>query len=148
MKKITSKIPFQSTPPIVLWPPTISGTAQVGQTLGATPGVWQWKPVKYAYQWQNEGSNIGGATSSTYTLQASDLSALITVKVVATNGVGASLPAISALAGPVISTTAFYISQSTGLDTNAGTLAAPWKTIAKVNAQSFAAGSSVLFKRS
>lgn len=39
------------------------------------------------------------------------------------------------------------MSQSTGNDANAGTLAAPWQTVAKVNAQNFAPGTSVLFKR-
>jgi hypothetical protein len=34
-----------------------------------------------------------------------------------------------------------------GQDTNPGTFASPWKTLAKVNAQSFAACTSVLFKR-
>ena len=98
-------------------------------------------------KWENEGSPISGATSSTYVLQNSDLGALITVAVTAANNLGTSALALSALAGPVIGTTAYYVSSSAGLDTNPGTLAAPWKTIAKVNAKSFAPGTSVLFKR-
>ncbi|PZR89324.1 MAG: hemolysin, partial [Hyphomicrobiales bacterium] len=55
---------------------------------------------------------------------------------------------MSPLTAPVIGAMAFYVSNSTGLDTNSGTDSAhPWKTIAKVNAQSFARGTSVLFKR-
>jgi hypothetical protein len=147
MRKNATRISFQSTPPAALWLPAISGTMRVGNTLFATPGNWQGNPSHFAYQWQNEGSNISGATLSTYTLQASDLGCLITCMVTASNGSGASTPARSALAGPVIGATAFYVSSSTGSDSNAGTLAAPWKTIAHVNAQTFAPGTSVLFKR-
>src|SRR5579864_4364622 len=44
--------------------------------------------------------------------------------------------------------TAYYVSSSTGSDTNGGTSAAsPWQTIAHVNAQTFQPGDSVLFKR-
>jgi hypothetical protein len=127
--------------------PAISGTAQVGQTLTASAGTWTNSPASYANQWQNEGSPIAGATSATYIIQASDLGALITLQVIATNSAGASIPAVSPLGTPVISTTVFYVSQSTGNDSNAGTLAAPWQTVAKVNAQNFAPGTSVLFKR-
>ncbi len=41
----------------------------------------------------------------------------------------------------------FYISSSTGSDTNNGTSpSTPWKTIAKVNTQTFTPGASILFK--
>ena len=46
------------------------------------------------------------------------------------------------------STATYYVSSSTGNDTNAGTSAAgAWQTIAHVNSQTFAAGDSILFKR-
>ncbi|MFA6515164.1 MAG: peptidoglycan-binding protein [Candidatus Paceibacterota bacterium] len=42
----------------------------------------------------------------------------------------------------------FYVSYSTGLDTNDGTSpSTPWKTIAKVNSQTFTPGASILFKK-
>jgi len=44
--------------------------------------------------------------------------------------------------------TVYYVDFTTGLDTDSGlTEALAWKTIAKVNASSFSAGDSVLFKR-
>ena len=69
--------------------PTISGTAQVGQTLtAATTAIMDvdgLTNVSYAYQWirvdgGNE-TNILGATASTYTLVTADRGATIKVKV-------------------------------------------------------------------
>ncbi len=153
MRKINSKLPFVGgysinlAKPVNTALPTISGIVQVGQTLSASTGTWSNSPASWAYQWQNEGSAISGATAATYTLTSGDIGGLITVVVTATNLAGSSVPAISPLAGPTIGATVFYVSQSTGNDSNEGTLAAPWQTIAKVNAQSFAPGTSVLFKR-
>ncbi len=68
--------------------PTISGTAQVGQTLTAdTSGVTDsdgLTNVSYTYQWiGNDGTDtdISGATSSTYTLRAADEGSTIKVRV-------------------------------------------------------------------
>lgn len=48
----------------------------------------------------------------------------------------------------VASATTYYVSSSQGSDANAGTSsAAPWATIAHVNAQTFNPGDSVLFRR-
>jgi hypothetical protein len=46
----------------------------------------------------------------------------------------------------LVSATTYYVS-TTGLDTNPGTQAQPWKTIAKVNALSFSPDDFILFKR-
>ena len=66
--------------------PTISGTAQVGETLTAeTSGIADadgLTNVSYSYQWlSSRDTEIDGATSSTYTLQASDEGKTIKVKV-------------------------------------------------------------------
>jgi hypothetical protein len=46
------------------------------------------------------------------------------------------------------SATSYYVSSSTGSDTNSGTSAATaWATLAKVNGSSFAAGDTIYFKR-
>jgi hypothetical protein len=48
----------------------------------------------------------------------------------------------------VASAATYYVSSSTGSDTNNGTsTSTPWKTIAHVNAQTFLPGDSILFKR-
>jgi hypothetical protein len=81
--------------------PTVGGTAQVGQTLTASNGAWSGStPITYTYQWQLEGTNIAGATNSTYTLVAADLEHTLDVLVTATNGVGAQT-ATSAQTAPV-----------------------------------------------
>ena len=73
--------------------PTISGTAQVGQRLTADPsGIADADGLAnatFSYQWlSSRDTEIGGATSSTYTLQASDESKAITVQVSFTDDAG------------------------------------------------------------
>ena len=65
--------------------PTISGEAQVGQTLTAsTSGISDTDGltnVTYSYQWMADDTDIDGATSSTYTVQSSDNGKVIKVRV-------------------------------------------------------------------
>ena len=70
--------------------PTITGTAQVGQTLTAgTTGIMDddgLTGVSYTYQWirvatDNTETNIASATASTYTLVTADQGKMIKVKV-------------------------------------------------------------------
>src|SRR5207249_11513081 len=51
------------TPPSATSLPTISGTAQQGQTLSASTGSWSGTtPLSYAYQWQRCNSSGGSCT--------------------------------------------------------------------------------------
>ena len=65
--------------------PTITGTAQVGETLTAnTSGVADGdglSDVQYEYQWLADDAEIAGATGLTYTLAATDEGKAITVQV-------------------------------------------------------------------
>ena len=73
--------------------PTITGTAQQGQTLTASRGSWSGSPTAYAYRWQHcywRCSNIKGATGSSYPVQASDVGDTIDVVVTATNAGGSA----------------------------------------------------------
>lgn len=65
--------------------PAISGVPDEGEVLTAFEGVWSNEPTSFTYQWENAGTPIGGATSKTYTVQASDAGDDITVVVTATN---------------------------------------------------------------
>jgi hypothetical protein len=74
--------------------PTITGTAQVGQTLTASPGQWTNSPTASTYQWQHCDAGgsacaaIAGATASTYVVQPGDVGGTIRVTVTATGTVG------------------------------------------------------------
>ena len=63
--------------------PTISGTAQVGQTLTAsTSGIADANGLTnptYNYQWLADDAEIDGATSSTYTVQLSEKGKIIRI---------------------------------------------------------------------
>jgi hypothetical protein len=94
-------------PPASSAAPTITGTAQQGQTLTEHHGTWANSPAtSYTYQWQDcddSGcSAIPGAAGSTYTLQPSDVGEAIAVQETATNIGGVSQPASSARTSVVL----------------------------------------------
>lgn len=61
--------------------PTIQGTPALGQTLTVATGAWTPSDVGLVYQWLRNGVAIGGATATSYKLQASDVAAQISVQV-------------------------------------------------------------------
>lgn len=84
--------------------PIISGTAQEGQTVSCSSGVWAGStPISYAYKWKRNGNNITGATNADYILVSADVSQTITCEVTATNNAG-SASAISNSITPIAST--------------------------------------------
>ncbi|MDX6648302.1 MAG: hypothetical protein QOJ97_253 [Solirubrobacteraceae bacterium] len=94
-------------PPANQSTPTISGTAQDGQTLSTTYGSWSGTtPRTYSVQWQDcdsAGNNctaIAGATGSAYTLASSDVGYTVRAAVTASNAAG-SATAASAQTGIV-----------------------------------------------
>ncbi|MGH6844490.1 MAG: right-handed parallel beta-helix repeat-containing protein, partial [Methylocella sp.] len=83
--------------PVNMAVPTITGTAQVGQTLTASHGTWTNAPTSYTYQWKSSASGtIAGATAASYVPVTSDIGNTLTVSVVAANASGSSAPAASA----------------------------------------------------
>lgn len=80
--------------------PAISGTAQVGNSLTGSTGTWTGDvPMTFAYQWAKDAVDIGGATSSSYTVLAGDVGHTLTVRVAATNGVGSASATSSGASG-------------------------------------------------
>ena len=69
--------------------PVVSGNTWSGQTLSVNVGTWM-GAVSYTYQWKRDGSNIGGATGTTYGLVNGDISHDITCTVTATNTAGST----------------------------------------------------------
>lgn len=99
--KITRAVGSTLAPPVNTLLPTITGVAQVGEVLTATPGTWTGSPTPtLSYQWLRDGAIIPGATGTTYTLQAADETAEITVREVATNSKG-TVAVVSVEVGPV-----------------------------------------------
>ena len=93
---IVTGLPTTNPPPTNRSLPTISGTARQGQRLTASHGYWINSPTGYAYQWRRcdgAGSNctdVGGATSSTYTPVVADVDGTVRVTVTASNSYGSA----------------------------------------------------------
>jgi len=88
-------------------PPTISGTAALGQTLTENRGLWNNNPTSYSYQWEDcDGaasncSPITGATAQTYVPTPTDDRHTLSVQETASNASGARAGATSSPTPPV-----------------------------------------------
>ena len=82
--------------------PSITGTAQVGDTLTSSTGTWSGSPSSYSYAWKDCSAGtcttISGAstTSGSYLVASGDVGDTIEVAVTARNAGGQSAPATSA----------------------------------------------------
>ena len=103
--------------------PTISGTAQVGETLTAnTSGVADadgLSNVQYDYQWLADGADISGATNATYTLAATDEGKAIKLEVTFTDDAGNGEALTSAATDAVAAQPAEPPDKPRGLDATA-----------------------------
>ncbi|HET6864635.1 MAG TPA: Ig-like domain repeat protein [Solirubrobacteraceae bacterium] len=87
--------------------PGITGTPQQGNTLSVSNGTWNNNPTGFAYVWEDCNAfgtscvPITGATSSTYTLQASDVGDKILAQVTASNAGGQNSVSTGSV-GPVL----------------------------------------------
>jgi hypothetical protein len=92
----TATVPGKANAPAETSPPTVSGSAVVGQQLTATTGTWQGtEPISYAFAWQACNAAITscagtGKKGSTYTVGASDVGKRLRVNVTAKNTAGQS----------------------------------------------------------
>jgi hypothetical protein len=106
--------------PTIVTVPTISGTAQVGQTLTAFHGTWTHNPTSYTYQWANGSTGaIPGATGLTYVPTSSDVGFAIVVFVVAHNSGGNSTSIASGATAVVTASSGVPV--NTGLPGISGT---------------------------
>lgn len=65
---------------VKLVPPSITGTARIGQTLTVAPGTWIGGDA-YEYRWLRNGTVIAGATEATYLLAPAEDMAFVTAQV-------------------------------------------------------------------
>ena len=104
--------------------PTISGTAQVGETLTAnTSGIADadgLTNVRYEYQWLADDTEIAGATGSTYTLADADEGKAIKVEVIFTDDAGND-ESLTSAATDAVSAAPTPNSPATGAPTVSGT---------------------------
>ena len=115
-------VPGPNTPATGL--PTITGTAQVGETLTAdTTGIADGDGLHnaaFAYQWFAADADINGATASTYTLVAADAGKAIRVRVSFTDDAGNDEEMTSAVTGAVAAAPPPPNTPATGLPTITG----------------------------
>ena len=105
--------------------PTVSGTAQVGETLTAdTSGIADADGLTnatFTYQWLADDTDIAGATGSTYTLVEADEGKTVKVRVSFTDDAGNGETLTSEATDPVTATTQPN-SPATGAPTIRGTV--------------------------
>lgn len=99
--------PVIAQAPVCVGEPTITGPITIGGVLVVTNGNWLPVPTSYAYQWQrsldlSSWSNIGAATSTSYTITIGDTGYYFRCRVTATNALGSG-QANSNWLGPLIS---------------------------------------------
>ncbi|MGZ4201674.1 MAG: C1 family peptidase [Thermoleophilaceae bacterium] len=93
--------PNPPAPPVNDDPPTIGGSANVGNSLSESHGDWTNSPTTYTYQWQRgdaAGANfadIAGETGRTYKVSAADVGHTIRVEEWAGNAAGTGGPTAS-----------------------------------------------------
>jgi Subtilase family len=94
-------LPSKPAPPANEAAPTITGTAQHGQTLTEAHGSWTNEPSSFTYQWlrcDKEGNNcaaIAGAKAQTYLLAEADVGHTVRVSETAGNASGTAGPVTS-----------------------------------------------------
>jgi hypothetical protein len=96
------------TAPVNTARPSITGDAQVGETLTAEDGTWTNNPTSFAYQWQRcdaDGTGcaaISGSTAKTYGVRLLDLGFRLRVEVTAKNagGDGSALSGLTPIVDP------------------------------------------------
>lgn len=102
------------TPPRKSGTPSIAGIVAIDQTLSVTGLSWSPAASTVSYQWLRDGSSIGSATASTYTLRAADRGTRVSVLVTGQNASGATpvaitgvdLPALPVAVTPILTGTA------------------------------------------
>ena len=105
--------------------PTITGTAQQGDTLSVSNGNWDNDPTQFGYVWEDCDSTgtvcvpiSGAASANTYTVQSTDVGSTIEVVVTASNAGGGN-QATSGPDGPVLP--AAPVADTSGPPTISGT---------------------------
>src|SRR6202042_3420225 len=101
---VTAAPPPPPAAPVNTTAPTVSGSAQQGNTLSVSNGGWLGSPTGFRYSWLDCDANgqncaqIGGAAGRSYTLQQGDVGNTIEASVTATNAGGSTTATSNATA--------------------------------------------------
>jgi len=76
--------PTNTAPPVASF---VTGTGALGSVCTSTTGTWTGSPT-FTRQWLRSGTNIAGATATTYTLVAADSGNTISCRITGTNAGG------------------------------------------------------------
>ena len=92
---VAAAIASPAAAPVNVDPPTITGTARVGEVLTARNGTWDNAPTSYRYRWLrcNENGNscvLLAADGETYRIGQADVGRTLRVRVTAVNADGAT----------------------------------------------------------
>ena len=92
-----SGVAAEQAAPVNTSPPTVSGTAQVGQKLTGVKGEWSGSPKDYDLLWtrcdkDGGAAPLSGAEQATYMLKGVDVGNTLRFKVEAVNGDGRCSP--------------------------------------------------------
>jgi len=92
---VAAAIASPTAAPVNIDPPTITGTARVGEVLTAQNGTWENSPTEFRYRWLrcNGGGNncqLLAADGRTYNVAQADVGSTLRVRVTAVNADGAT----------------------------------------------------------
>jgi hypothetical protein len=90
---------FEAQPTTNSTRPAITGTPAHGNRLTCSQGTWTNGPTSFTYQWNRNGTAIGGAVENTYEVQVGDAAATLTCTVTASGNEG---PASATSAGVLV----------------------------------------------
>lgn len=87
--------------PVATARPLVTGSAQVGGRLVASPGRWDTDGLTYGYQWLRDGVAIPGARQASYVVRGGDVGHRLSVRVTASLASGPSGTSTSGSTSPV-----------------------------------------------
>ena len=124
--------------------PTITGTAQVGQTLtAATSGISDADGLgTFSYQWKADGADISGATSATYTLTSNEQGKMITVTVSFTDAANNAETLTSTATAAVTAAGMVSYTQTTEVWSATLTSANSWAGLGSINYDGYGSDAS------